>query len=416
MDYTTDRANIWHPYASAVTPPPVLGASASDGACIVLDDGTRLIDGISSWWCAAHGHSSPAVVQAIQSQASKLPHVMFAGFTHHPAMALAERLNQLMPSGLNRYFYADSGSIAVECALKMAIQYQSAVGHLHRCRIAALKGGYHGDTLGAMSVSDPGGMHRIFRGVLPEQFFAERPACRFDGDWADADFASMESLLDRHSDELAAVIVEPIFQGANAMWFYHPEYLRKLRAACTERGILLIFDEIATGFGRTGRLFASEYAGVQPDIMTIGKALTAGTISLAVAAASDRVAAPIQAFLHGPTFMANPLACAAACASLDLLSSYDWKSEVNRIESRLKANLASCRTCANVRDVRVLGAIGALEVDRIPDPETTRKIVLETGVWLRPYDHFIYTMPPFVTDDAVLDRIASAMRILADAV
>ena len=200
------------------------------------------------------------------------------------------------------------------------------------------------------------------------------------------------------------------------MWFYHPEYLRKLRAACTERGILLIFDEIATGFGRTGRLFASEYAGVQPDIMTIGKALTAGTISLAVAAASDRVAAPIQAFLHGPTFMANPLACAAACASLDLLSSYDWKSEVNRIESRLKANLASCRTCANVRDVRVLGAIGALEVDRIPDPETTRKIVLETGVWLRPYDHFIYTMPPFVTDDAALDRIASAMRILADAV
>ena len=416
MDYTTDRANIWHPYASAVTPPPVLGASASDGACIILDDGTRLIDGISSWWCAAHGHSNPAVVQAIQAQASKLPHVMFAGFTHHPAMALAERLNQLMPSGLNRYFYADSGSIAVECALKMAIQYQAAVGHPARCRIAALKGGYHGDTLGAMSVSDPGGMHRIFRGVLPEQFFAERPACRFDGDWDDADFASMESLLDGHSDELAAVIVEPIFQGANAMWFYHPEYLRRLRAACTERGILLIFDEIATGFGRTGRLFALEYAGVRPDIMTIGKALTAGTISLAVAAASDRVAAPIQAFLHGPTFMANPLACAAACASLDLLGSYDWKSEVNRIESRLKANLASCRTCSNVRDVRVLGAVGVLEVDRIPDPETTRKIVLETGVWLRPYDHFIYTMPPFVTDDAALDRIASAMRILADAV
>ena len=416
MNLSTDRANIWHPYASAVTPPPVLGASASDGACIVLDDGTRLIDGISSWWCAAHGHGNPAVVQAIQAQASKLPHVMFAGFTHHPAMALAERLNQLMPSGLNHYFYADSGSIAVECALKMAIQYQAAVGHPARCRIAALKGGYHGDTLGAMSVSDPGGMHRIFRGVLPEQFFAERPSCRFGGDWDDADFTSMESLLDKHSDKIAAVIVEPIFQGANAMWFYHPEYLRKLRAACTERGILLIFDEIATGFGRTGRLFASEHAGIQPDIMTIGKALTAGTISLAVAAASDRVAAPIQAFLHGPTFMANPLACAAACASLDLLSSYDWKSEVNRIESRLKANLASCRACANVRDVRVLGAVGVLEVDRIPDPETTQKIVLETGIWLRPYDHFVYTMPPFVTDDAALDRIASAMRILADAV
>ena len=416
MNLSTDRANIWHPYASAVTPPPVLGADASEGACIVLDDGTRLIDGISSWWCAAHGHSNPAVVRAIQAQASKLPHVMFAGFTHHPAMALAERLNQLMPSGLNHYFYADSGSIAVECALKMAIQYQAAVGHPHRCRIAALKGGYHGDTLGAMSVSDPGGMHRIFRGVLPEQFFAERPACRFDSEWDDADFASMESLLDRHSDELAAVIVEPIFQGANAMWFYHPQYLRKLRAACSKHGILLIFDEIATGFGRTGRLFASEYAGVTPDIMTIGKALTAGSISLAVAAASDMVAEPIDVFLHGPTFMANPLACAAASASLDLLGSYDWRVETARIERRLKESLAPCCDCPNVRDVRVLGAIGVLEVERIPDPEITQKIVLETGVWLRPYDRFIYTMPPFVTDNAALDRIADAMRKLADAV
>ncbi len=416
MAYATDRANLWHPYASAVNPPPVLGAAASDGAFITLDDGTRLIDGISSWWCAAHGHSRSEVTDAICRQAQRLPHVMFAGFTHEPAMELAERLNALMPQGLNRYFYADSGSIAVECALKMAIQYQTATGHPERCRIAALKGGYHGDTIGAMSVSDPGGMHRIFRGVLPRQFFAERPACRFGGDWDDSDFASMNTLLDEHGDELAAVIVEPIFQGANAMWFYHPEYLRKLRAACTERGILLIFDEIATGFGRTGRLFASEYAGVRPDIMTIGKALTAGTISLAVAAASDRVAAPIRAFLHGPTFMANPLACAAACASLDLLGSYDWKSEVSRIESRLKANLAPCRDCPNVRDVRVLGAVGVLEVDRIPDPETTQRIVLETGVWLRPYDHFIYTMPPFVTDDAALDRIASAMRSLADAV
>ena len=416
MNLSTDRANIWHPYASAMTPPPVLGADASEGACIVLDDGTRLVDGISSWWCAAHGHSNPVVVHAIQAQASKLPHVMFAGFTHHPAMALAERLNKLMPSGLNHYFYADSGSIAVECALKMAIQYQTAVGHSHRCRIAALKGGYHGDTLGAMSVSDPGGMHRIFRGILPEQFFAERPACRFDGDWDDADFVSMESLLDRHSNELAAVIVEPIFQGANAMWFYHPQYLRKLRAACSKHGILLIFDEIATGFGRTGRLFASEYAGVTPDIVTIGKALTAGSISLAVAAASDMVAEPIDVFLHGPTFMANPLACAAASASLDLLGSYDWRTETARIERRLKESLAPCRDCPNVRDVRVLGAIGVLEVERIPDPEITQKIVLETGVWLRPYDHFIYTMPPFVTDNAALDCIAAAMRKLADAV
>ena len=416
MDYATDRANIWHPYASAVTPPPVLGASASDGAYLTLDDGTHLIDGISSWWCAAHGHSRPEVVEAIRRQAQSLPHVMFAGFTHRPAMELAERLNTLMPCGLNRYFYADSGSIAVECALKMAIQYQAATGHPGRCRIAALKGGYHGDTVGAMAVSDPGGMHRVFHGILPRQFFAGRPACRFGGEWDDKDFASMEALLNEHGDELAAVIVEPIFQGANAMWFYHPEYLRKLRAACMARGVLLIFDEIATGFGRTGRLFASEYAGVTPDIMTIGKALTAGTISLAVAAATDQVAAPIETFLHGPTFMANPLACAAACASLGVLNSYDWKSEVARIETQLKNTLAPCCACPNVRDVRVLGAVGVLEVDRIPSPETTQKIVLETGVWLRPYDHFIYTMPPFVTDDASLKRIANAMRILADAV
>ena len=416
MDLSSDRANIWHPYASVANPPPVLGVDASDGAYIVLDDGTRLIDGISSWWCAAHGHGSPSVVRAIRAQAARLPHVMFAGFTHRPAMELAERLNTLMPPGLNRYFYADSGSIAVECALKMAIQYQAATGRPRRCRIAALKGGYHGDTLGAMSVSDPGGMHRIFRGMLPEQFFAERPACRFGAPWDEADFASMEALLDEHADELAAVIVEPIFQGANAMWFYHPDYLRRLRAACTARGILLIFDEIATGFGRIGRLFASEYAGVTPDIMTVGKALTAGSISLAVAAASDMVAAPIDVFLHGPTFMANPLACAAACASLDLLGSYDWRAETARIERRLKEDLAPCRAYPNVRDVRVLGAVGVLEVERIPDPETTRKIVLETGVWLRPYDHFVYTMPPFVTDDASLDRIADAMRMLADAV
>lgn len=412
----TDRANIWHPYASAVNPPPVLGADASDGAYITLEDGSRLVDGISSWWCAAHGHSRPTVVQAIRDQAARLPHVMFAGFTHKPAADLAERLNRLMPRGLNRYFYADSGSIAVECALKMAIQYQASAGRPDRCRIAALKGGYHGDTIGAMSVSDPGGMHRIFRGMLPPQFFAERPARRFDGAWDDADFSSMETLLDEYADELAAVIVEPIFQGANAMWFYHPEYLRRLRAACTARGILLIFDEIATGFGRTGRLFASEYAGVTPDIMTIGKALTAGSISLAVAAASDAVAAPIEVFLHGPTFMANPLACAAACAAIDLLDAYDWKSEVARVERRLKERLAPCAACPNVRDVRVLGAVGVLEVDRIPSPETTREIVLKTGVWLRPYDHFIYTMPPFVTDDAALDRIAAAMRELADAV
>ena len=416
MNLATDRANLWHPYASAVKPPPVLDAATADGAWIVLDDGTRLIDGISSWWCAAYGHACPTVVQAIRKQAAKLPHVMFAGLTHEPAIRLAERLNLVMPRGLNRYFYADSGSIAVECAMKMAIQYQASTGHPGRRRIAALKGGYHGDTVGAMSVSDPGGMHRVFRGLLPEQFFADRPSCRFDAPWDEASFAPMESLLEEHAGEIAAVIAEPVFQGANAMWFYHPEYLRKLREACDRHGVLLIFDEIATGFSRTGRTFASDYAGVLPDIMTVGKALTAGSVSLALAAASDRVAEPIDVFLHGPTFMANPIACAAAAASVELFLSRDWGAETARIERRLKTALAPCRACPNVKDVRVLGAVGVLEVERIPDPETTRTIALETGVWLRPYDRFVYTMPPFITDDAGIDRIAEAMRALAYAV
>jgi len=267
-----------------------------------------------------------------------------------------------------------------------------------------------------MSVSDPGGMHRVFRGLLPEQFFADRPSCRFDAPWDEASFAPMKSLLEEHAGEIAAVIAEPVFQGANAMWFYHPEYLRKLREACDRHGVLLIFDEIATGFGRTGRTFASDYAGVLPDIMTVGKALTAGSVSLAVAAASDRVAEPIDVFLHGPTFMANPIACAAAAASVELFLSRDWGAETARIERRLKTALAPCRACPNVKDIRVLGAVGVLEVERIPDPETTRKIALETGVWLRPYDRFVYTMPPFITDDAGIDRIAEAMRALADAV
>ena len=414
MNGAIDREHIWHPYASVTAPPPVRAAVRTGGTEIELADGTRLIDGISSWWCASFGHRPPAVVEAIRNQAAAMPHVMFAGFTHDPAAALTERLRRLLPPELTRFFYADSGSIAVECALKMAVQYQHAVGQSGRTRIAALRGGYHGDTIGAMSVSDPGGMHRIFQGLLPQQVFLPRPACRFGETWDDAGFAEAESILAEHAEELAAVIAEPVFQGANAMWFYHPEYLRKLRAACDRYGIVLIFDEIATGFGRTGRLFASHYAGVVPDIMCIGKALTAGSVTLACAVASDRIAEPIPALLHGPTFMANPIACAAAAASLDVLESFDWQAHTARIERRLKALLKPCAALRNVRDVRVLGAVGVLEVERIPDPETAQKIVLETGVWLRPFDHFIYTMPPFVVTDDELARIAAAMERLAD--
>ncbi len=415
MNLSTDRRNLWHPYASTKTPPPVNAAESASGTHIRLESGEELIDAISSWWCAGHGHCRPEIIGAIREQALHLPHIMFAGFTHAPAVELTEELLKVLPQGIDKVFFADSGSIAVECALKMAVQYQNALGFKNRSRFVSLKGDYHGDTIGAMSVSDPDGMHILFRGLLPQNLFAERPACRFGGEWNDSFFLSMDRILDGHADEIAGVIVEPVFQGANAMWFYHPEYLRKLRAACDRHGIVLIFDEIATGFGRTGRLFAQEYAGVKPDIMCIGKLLTGGEITLAAAVASARIADPIPALMHGPTFMANPLACAAAKASVKLLSSYDWKGNVARIESVLKKQLEPCRALPNVKDVRVLGAVGVLEVGKIPSPETTQKIVLETGVWLRPYANFIYTMPPYITPDSELEQIASAMKRLAEA-
>ena len=420
MDYTVDRANLWHPYASAVAPPPVLGASASDGAYITLDDGTRLIDGISSWWCAAHGHSRPEVVEAIRRQAQELPHVMFAGFTHRPAMELAERLNALMPRGLNHYFYADSGSIAVECALKMAIQYQSATGHPERSRIAALKGGYHGDTSLAMALSDPDGMHTLFKGIMTKHFFAEKPSIPTWGEWNDADAESLRRVVDEHGGEIAAVICEPVFQAANAMNFYHPEYLREMRRLCDERGMLLVFDEIAAGFYRTGPLWAHSRAGITPDIMTVGKALTGGHMTLAATLASGKVADTISggrpsAFMHGPTYMANPLACAAACASLGLFANGDYAADVARIERQFREGLGALRGRPNVRDVRVLGAAGVVEVERLPAQSDISRVIREHGVWLRPFSNFIYSMPPLVADEATVDRIVGALVDLASA-
>ena len=412
-DFNT-RLHIWKPYASTKNPPSTFNVSRSSGMTIVLDDGVEALDGISSWWCASHGHAPKTVVDAIRQQALKLPHVMFAGLSHEPAEALTQTLLKVLPPGLDKIFYADSGSVAVECALKMAIQYQRAVGRPERNRIAALKGGYHGDTIGAMSVSDPDGMHAMFQGLLPRQYFAPQPQCRFGQPWDENDFDAMNALLDERGSELAAVIVEPIFQGANAMFFYHPEYLRRLREECNKRGILLIFDEIATGFGRTGELWAQNYASSNPDIMCIGKALTAGTITLAAAVASSTVADAIPAFMHGPTFMANPLACAAAKAAVELLDCYDWRGNVKRIESELKAGLEPFRAIPNVRDVRVLGAVGVLEVKQLPCPDFVMKTVRETGVWLRPYGKFVYTMPPFIASTDDVRRIVAAMGVLAD--
>ncbi|MDD3885571.1 MAG: adenosylmethionine--8-amino-7-oxononanoate transaminase [Victivallaceae bacterium] len=418
MSTDSDRRYLWHPYAPVVNPPPVFEAAGGSGARVRLADGVELIDAVSSWWCMAHGHNHPAITSAIREQCDKLTHVMFAGFTHAPAMELAEELRQRLPAGLKHIFFADSGSIAVECAVKMAVQYQMARKLPAKSKLAAHGGGYHGDTIGAMSLSDPNGMHTMFKGLLPKHFFAPMPAVPFDGEWRDEAFAPMQKLLDEHADEIAAVIIEPIFQGANAMRFYHPQYLKKLRAACDAHDVLLIFDEIATGFGRVGRRFAQEYAGVTPDIMCIGKILSGGAVTLAAAVASEQVGEVISeggrgAFLHGPTYMANPIACAASCASLRLLDQYDWQSRVNAIESRLKDGLAPARAIAGVRDVRVLGATGVIEVAQMPSPQVVRRIVLKHHVWLRPFGNWLYTMPPFICTPDEIDAISETMLDLA---
>ena len=414
-----DRQHLWHPYASMTQPPPANLVAAASGTRIRLQDGTELIDAVSSWWCMVHGHNPPAIIAAIQEQAAQFAQVMFAGFTHRPAIELAEALLAVCPPSLNRVFYADTGSIAVECALKMAAQYQVAKGRPKRCRMATIRGGYHGDTTGAMAVSEPAGMHEIFHGIMVQHLFAPQPQCEFDQPWRDDDFAPMAELLRKYRDELAAVIVEPIFQGGNAMRFYHPEYLRKLRELCSELDILLILDEIATGFGRTGKFFAQEHAGIVPDIMCVSKALTGGTIALSAVLCSGEVADGISSgtpgqFMHGPTYMASPLACAAGCAALRLFKSYDWAANVRAMDAQLRRELAPCRELANVKAVRVLGATGVLELAKLPSYERVQEVVMATGVWIRPFDHWLYTMPPFITTPAEISRITAAMRMAAE--
>lgn len=413
-----DRARIWHPYASLADPPPVRLAKAASGVNIILDDGTALIDAVSSWWCVAHGHNHPAIVAALRRQSDTLCHVMFGGFTHAPAVDLAERLAAFAPPGLDRVFFADSGSIAVEVAAKMAVQYQRAKGRPSRVKLAALKGGYHGDTSLAMSLSDPDGMHTLFRGVMSRQFFADKPAVPFDAPWDAADTASLERLVAEHEGEIAALICEPVFQAANAMNLYHPQYLRTMRRLCDEHGLLLIFDEIAAGLHRLGPRWAQDFAGVTPDVMTVGKALTGGHITLAATLANAEVADVIShgapaAFMHGPTYMANPLACAAACASLDLFAARDYAADVRRIEARFRADLAPLAALPNVTGVRVLGAVGVVETARLPARADIERVIRDHGVWLRPFCNFLYAMPPLVSDDATVARITAALADLA---
>jgi adenosylmethionine-8-amino-7-oxononanoate aminotransferase len=362
-----------------------------------------------------HGYRHPHIEAAVRAQLERMPHVMFGGLTHEPAVSLCERLVALAPEGLERVFLSDSGSVAVEVAIKLALQVWQARGRPERRRLLALRGGYHGDTFGAMSVCDPvTGMHGLFEGVLPQHIFAPRPECRFGAPCTDADTAALARLLEEHRDELAAVILEPIVQGAGGMWFYAADYLRRVRALCDEHDVLLIADEIATGFGRTGRLFACEHAGVAPDILCVGKALTGGTLSLAATLASAAVCEAIAGgepgvFMHGPTFMANPLACAAAGASLDLLEDGAWRARVAEIEARLRAGLAPCASLPGVVDVRVLGAIGVVELEAPVDMAVVQPAFVEAGVWIRPFGALVYTMPPFVCEGADLDRITGAI-------
>ncbi|QBH95717.1 adenosylmethionine--8-amino-7-oxononanoate transaminase [Limnobaculum zhutongyuii] len=414
-DIQFDQRHIWHPYTSMIQPLPCYPVSSAQGASLFLQNGSELVDGMSSWWAAIHGYNHPILNQAVSQQLVKMAHVMFGGITHQPAIELCRRLIEITEPELETVFLADSGSVAVEVAMKMALQYWQSKGE-QRHQFLALRHGYHGDTFGAMSVCDPhNSMHSLYQGFLPQNLFADRLDIPFSGEWQEGAMDSFSRLMEQHQQDIAAVILEPIVQGAGGMRFYHPEYLKRIRQLCDQYQILMITDEIATGFGRTGKLFACQHAGISPDIQCVGKALTGGYMTLSAVMTTRNVAEVISqgeagCFMHGPTFMANPLACAVACASLDLLAENHWQSQVSQIADVLEQGLRPLEDSPYVQQVRVLGAIGVVEVTKPIDMASLQKFFVAQGVWIRPFGKLIYLMPPYIIQPEQLSLLIEAIR------